>query len=322
MSRATVIAPEAAIPATEPVREKGRSDLAHDADVGGAFVQDLSPDTDLTTLRRRPWLWLNLVCLDAPIVAVTWQWAFGRAFGSVRAMPACATLFLTAWLIYLIDRFADTLPLRNTPGTARHGFCRQHRVECIALMAMIAGAVGWLALAWLDRKLLTVGAFIAIASLIYLVVNHWRSSSWRRMPVKETAIAFLFASGTAIAPLLVSQSITRGMLMTIGCYAFLCFVNCVCIAAWERDLDARHGNVSLMTRWPTLGKYVGISAVIFSTFCLIVAQFFSAESRLFYCTATSAALLALLDLLRKLIPHDDRTALADLVLLTPLLLLF
>ncbi len=31
------------------------------------------------TLLLKPWLWLNLVCLDAPIVAITWQWLFARA---------------------------------------------------------------------------------------------------------------------------------------------------------------------------------------------------------------------------------------------------
>ena len=54
-----------------------------------------------------PVVWLNLLCLDAPIVAVTWQWLFGRTFGAHLDFPLRALAFS--------DRLAD-LPRRS--------FCR------------------------------------------------------------------------------------------------------------------------------------------------------------------------------------------------------
>jgi hypothetical protein len=53
--------------------------------------------------RYSPVVWLNLLCLDAPIVAVTWQWLFARTFGAHLNLSLRVLLFLTAWLIYLAD---------------------------------------------------------------------------------------------------------------------------------------------------------------------------------------------------------------------------
>jgi hypothetical protein len=56
---------------------------------------------------RRPFVWLNLVCLDAPLVAVAWQWLIASSLHLAVALADSAALFLTAWGIYLADRLAD-----------------------------------------------------------------------------------------------------------------------------------------------------------------------------------------------------------------------
>ena len=58
-----------------------------------------------------PVVWLNLVCLDAPLVSVAWLWLFARTFHATVDPVNCAALFLTAWLIYLADRLADSCSL-------------------------------------------------------------------------------------------------------------------------------------------------------------------------------------------------------------------
>jgi hypothetical protein len=60
---------------------------------------------------------------------------------------------------------------------------------------------------------------------------------------------------------------------------------------------------------------VGIFLVIIAT-----SFAFRDQSALFFCMASSALLLIALDLLRPVISRDERTALADLVLLTPLVI--
>src|SRR5437660_1218002 len=76
-----------------------------------------------------PIIWLSLLCLDAPLVAVAWQWLFARSFGARLPLSLRVLLFLTAWLIYLGDRFADTIRLpAASPISLRHRFCREHMV--------------------------------------------------------------------------------------------------------------------------------------------------------------------------------------------------
>src|SRR2546423_9877192 len=147
-----------------------------------------------------PVIWLNLLCLDAPIVAVTWQWLFARIFGAHLTFSLRALLFLTAWLIYLADRFADTLRLaRGTPMAIRHEFCRKHMVAWWVTIVVLFCVDTSLALRTLDLQLLLLGGTVAFFSTLYLFLNHSLGGKWRSVPLKEKAIGVLFASGTALA---------------------------------------------------------------------------------------------------------------------------
>src|SRR3954447_26980728 len=77
---------------------------------------------------RSPLTWLNLVCLDAPLVALAWLWLFARTFHVPLQIGNAIALFLTAWLIYLGDRFADASNLkRDSHRSLRQEFCVRHR---------------------------------------------------------------------------------------------------------------------------------------------------------------------------------------------------
>ena len=94
------------------------------------------------TLRARPFVWLNVVCLDAPLVACVWQWFFARNFRIVVPVATTAALFLTAWLIYLIDRFADSVSLPNKSEiTLREAFCLTHQNAWIGLTLAVGISV-------------------------------------------------------------------------------------------------------------------------------------------------------------------------------------
>src|SRR3954465_8051859 len=87
-----------------------------------------------------PLPWLNLVCLDAPLVALAWLWLFARTFHVPLQIGNAVALFLTAWVIYLADRFADASNLKpNSPRSLRQEFCLRHREFWIATLALVAG---------------------------------------------------------------------------------------------------------------------------------------------------------------------------------------
>src|SRR4051794_23846993 len=125
----------------------------------------MAPSVD----RMSPLVWLNLVCLDAPIVAVSWHCLFARQFGIALAFGPMSALVLTAWLIYLADRFVDTLTA-NPAGamSLRQCFCLRHRRALFVALPLIAIADAALVLATLDGTAVGVGITVGLCALGYL----------------------------------------------------------------------------------------------------------------------------------------------------------
>jgi len=282
------------------------------------------------TARRNPLMphrpvaaiWLNLVCLDAPLVAIAWLALFARTFHRPIQPGNAVALFLTAWLIYLADRLADSLSLKpGSPRSLRHAFCLRHREIWTATVILVAGFDAYVVWRATAPETFFSGAIIGLLAVIYLALNHPFGRIWRTLPAKELVIGGLFTAGTLVALLPPMVWIDRRFVTSAFAFAILCSLNCVSIAGWERNLDAIQGKVSIATRFPVLTR--GLTGL-----CLIVAAIFLATaiairevSLLFSCLAGSTLLLAYLNASGR-IWIDERTALADLVLLTPLVALF
>lgn len=265
-----------------------------------------------------PILALNLVCLDAPLVAIAWQGLFAHSFGAHLAWPLRVLLFLTAWLIYLGDRFADTIRMPATaPRSERHRFCQEHMVGWWIAIVVIFVVDAALALRTLDLQLFLLGGTLAVICAIYLFLNHLLGGRWRPVPMKEKAVGVLFAAGTTLAVVGELPSLTISFAFAVVLFAMLCTLNCLCIAAWERDLDSAQGKTSLLTGWPGVERALRPLGLFIVATALVLALLWRFALPLWLCLAASALLLNRLRAARSL-PRDNRTALADLVLLTPL----
>ena len=272
-------------------------------------------------LRYSPMLWLNLLCLDAPIVAVAWQWIFAQTFGAQLHLALRALLFLTAWLIYLADRFADTIKLpAGSPISLRHAFCREHMAGWWVAVVVIFVVDLFLALRTLDLQMFLLGGTLAAICCLYLFVNHSLGGKWRPVPMKEKTIGALFAAGTTLAVVGQLPGLTISFGVAVMLFAILCTFNCLSIAAWERELDAAQGKASFLTGWPGVARALRPIGYALAFASLVFAAFWRSTWPLGFCLAASALLLVRLNVVREL-PRDNRTALADLVLLTPLVVL-
>lgn len=281
----------------------------------GAIPQ-VAGTPDRGRARFSPVVWLNLVCLDAPIVAVTWQWFFGQCFHLRVEWPARVALFLTAWIIYLADRLGDALRVdQDEEMSWRERFCYRHRNAWWCGLAVVALLDGWTVATYLNRALLPFGVALALASATYLAINYWLGKWWRRLPLKEFCIGLLFAAGTAFS----LRPVADGpLLAAFLLFALLCILNCVCIAVWELELDLAQGKDSIATCWPHLGERLRFFTRALAVVSLCVALLRWTSPVLAGAVGTSALLLGGLDLAQRLWRRDERTALADLVLLTPL----
>ena len=263
--------------------------------------------------RISPLVWMNLVCLDAPLVAVSWHWLFARSFGIKVPWGATAALFLTSWLIYLADRFGDALSLGDTSRVSlRQAFCLRHRKLWTSALGVIALADFAMVATALDPIATVIGAVVGLFAFVYLLINRVAPTAWRIVPLKEISIGFIFAAGTLVG---LVRGLTSAVLPVWLLFAMLCALNCISIAVWERELDVAQGRISIATELSNVSRWLLPALVLIAVSAAAVA--FSSPS-LGVALSTSAVLLALVHLRRESIQPDVRTALADLVLLTPL----
>ena len=260
--------------------------------------------------------WLNLVCLDAPLVAVSWALLFARAFDVSLAVPALGALFLTAWLIYLADRLGDSFAVTaGAPSSLRQRFCIQHRRAWLIGLGLIAVVDLLVVSVQLDARTTISGAVVGAVAFGYLMLNRFAPIAWRRTPLKEIAIGFIFAAGVLV-PL--AGSATTDMLLPWLMFGALCSLNCISIAVWERELDLAQERVSIATTHPEVGGYLPHLPLVLAAVAIALAGALGEMRALYGCIGASALLLALLHIQRAQLRVDVRTALADLVLLTPL----
>jgi hypothetical protein len=260
-----------------------------------------------------PIIALNVICLDAPLVAIAWQALFARTQHVFLPIPSRAALFATAWLIYLADRVGDSFSIPpGAPISRRQQFARRHRAFLFGLIG-IATAADLVAILRLDRRTAIAGSIVGSGSAVYLVLNQFFGRTWSTLPVKEIAIGALFAGGVVA-----SFGTTGAHAVPFAWFATLCMLNCISIAFWEQQLDAEQQRISLATRFSNLRALPSTACVALALIAISCAAR-SQNGIVLLTIATSSALLLLLNVFP--LQTDKRTALADLVLLTPLLAL-
>jgi hypothetical protein len=247
-------------------------------------------------------------------------------------------LFLTAWLIYLADRLADAASLRaGAPRSLRQDFCLKHREIWISALLLIGGFDLYVVWRSIAAGTFLAGAVVGILALIYLALNYPRGLIWRALPAKELAIGLLFAAGTLVALLPAAIPVNTAFLASGLAFVSLCSLNCISIAAWERELDLAQGKVSIATRHPAFARQVGRMGAGLALGSFALAILYRPAAPIFVSACVSAVLLGWLnassDFKEGRFPNrprrfvnrrslgmnrDQRTALADLVLLTPI----
>jgi len=189
------------------------------------------------TPQRRPaiWLWPNLVGLDAPLVALTWQAFLAFCFAVPLRPVGRAVLGLTVWAIYIADRLLDVRDAGQEREPERHRFHRRHRGVFRVLLALILCADLAAVLLWLRPAVFRSGLYPFTAVLLYLGVIHRQ----RLRVAKEAAVALLFTVGTFLIGWTFSEH-RLSLLLPALAFLLLCLGNLVAIEIWEwREL--RHG---------------------------------------------------------------------------------
>jgi hypothetical protein len=262
--------------------------------------------------RRRPWLWFNLLSLDAPIVAILWQQIFTRTLKVPATKASGVTLAVTVWLIYALDRVLDAWGTNR--DSARHRFYQQHwRAVIPALLAAVLLA-GWYALSGIRRSVFQNGIILLLIVGVYFAIVHIAPKYSQRWWPKEMAVGLIFALGTCIHVWTLGTRPLSRWAAPLFLFAVLCWINCAAIAYWEAE-DAH-----VSTWW--LGRHLSAVSAVVAASAFVLAMMGPSSSRLLpVAEGVSALGFIVLDQISQDMSTDALRVAADAVLCSPALLL-
>jgi hypothetical protein len=246
-------------------------------------------------------------------------------------------MFLAVWMLYAADRILDARqldtripPNGHTDLEERHRFHHKHRRGFLWAILVASPFLAAL-LHTLDPRALRLYALLATLLGAWLLLIHARplpSAGSLRLP-KELAVGIFFPAAVFIPAVARLPQLRLALLPSAALFAAVCTLNCLLLYAWEHP--GRRSFAHWTTRRATR-HLISIAAIIAAASSVFIALQLLHASQLptaahftsilvASCTLLSTLLLLLLHELRhKLIPVHLR-ALADLVLLTPALLL-
>ena len=294
-------------------------------------------------------LW-HLTSLDAPTVAVVWALSFAWSAGIKLPLWVLALLALATWTVYVADRLLDAragLRMGETDQLRmRHHFHWRHRPILIPLAFVSGCTAAVMAIALMPAAAREGNTVLAAAAFVYFTRVHSASLGGEkrifsptqlsfRFPLKESLVALLFTCACALPAFsrLHNSSALWPLAAAIGFFAFLAFVNCVCIEHWESDSkpsasnsfgsnptdsNPTNSNPSSGSRTFYLAGGLGLLGILLAAFEFSIHPH---TAELIAAGAASALLLAWLDRFQNRLSPLALRAAADLVLLAPIALL-
>ncbi|MFM2199357.1 MAG: hypothetical protein RLZZ505_2789 [Verrucomicrobiota bacterium] len=274
-------------------------------------------DSGVEKERRPWWLYLNLLGLDAPLIAVTWLFLFARTWRvDYHPWQAYAALGFAAWTI----RIAMKL-LQGTMSSDEVSFVMVHR-KWLKVAAVIAGVCS-ITLTVMNFPLsvytyLLVGAvFVAgHAALTLFSPQEGQEIGYARHALAGIAFAYgialtahVYLPGLGLQELMLSREFI--------CFAVLCLLASSALELWERSAkpatDGEAGSVdeiALSLPLTLLGAAALVFAVQENDDSMVARPFF-------YGILTGAALLQVLNRTRGRFTLDTLRVLTALCLLAP-----
>ena len=268
-------------------------------------------------------LW-HLLSLDAPTVAALWTIFIARSAQINLPWAAPIAMFLAVWMLYAADRLLDARPQPDGSQPAdleeRHLFHQRHRTAFLTTIVFASIALASL-LHRLSPPALHLYAVLGVLLAAWLLLIHARPVPGTHRLPKELAVGIFFPAAVFIPTVARAPGLRLALLPSALLLAAICTLNCLFLYAWEHP--GPRFTAHWTTQWATGHLPQLCSATIVLSLLTVVRE---ADSSLtatlpaFAC-ALSGALLLLLHRRRYRLNPVHLRALADFVLLTPLLLL-
>jgi hypothetical protein len=254
-------------------------------------------------------------------VAALWTWFIASANHLHLPAISIVSMFLAVWMLYAADRLLDARYIGASASAnleARHYFHHRHRRAFLTgiLVASIALAI---LLPHLEPQ--AIHLYLILGGLLfgYFILIHATSSA-HRLP-KEIAVGIFFAAATFIPTVSRRPDLRISLFPLAVLFATACSLNCLFIYTWEHSSHTPSGPPVHPATQLALHKLP-----LLTTTLLFLSTAFSVLDRKALwsipCAITASTIFLLLLHHRR--HHTARLtlrSLADLALITPLLLL-
>jgi hypothetical protein len=270
-----------------------------------------------------PLLWLTVLSLDAPAVAVLWQLLFARSFHARLGASVTILLALVVWLIYVADRVLDALkaPAQGAEAT-RHIFYRRHLWAFLLPLCAGFGIAAWMSLTQLDARTFRDGLVILLAVGVYLLVVHLVTPGREWLP-KEMLVGVLFALGTCFPVWEHMAENSTALAAPYLLFTALCWMNCAAIEheEWKRLRGCRFGLPHPWTVW--IGRRFMLLSLVAAAAALglMLAGTGHSHCQLLAAELLSALAFALIRYQEESLSIEQFRVLVDIALFTPLFFL-
>lgn len=266
------------------------------------------------------WQWPTVLSLDAPAVALLWQWLLARAAGITLGWPQAFILGMSVWLAYAADRWIEGWRLMPAQiQTQRHAFYLRWRwpiamVWLLALAADLAVSFHGLSAREFDAGLVLLAPVLAYLLSHQLVHRH---HAWRAP--KEVCVAALLGGGVGVFLVSQPEAALPVLAGPLALFVLLCFANCALISAWEREVDETHGQTSLSLQFQRGADFSRRLPWILAGLAVILFFFTRGTARTAsVCGFASSLFLGILDRGEPRLGRQRARVLADVALFTPL----
>jgi len=226
------------------------------------------------------WLFLNVLALDAPIVAIVWQHFLAENLKIVISISETASLFFTVWFIYLLDHFFDARKGLHT--SQRHLFVARNQKITIALISITFTTS--ICLCFSLSKTLILGGFILVVFIcIYLLLVHASVTNIKlKNNFKELLVGIGFGSGVAL-PIIILNIEIKTWLPSVFLFCLLCWLNCRLIDIWESNRSSLSKRELILILFIFYLMFICPKAILFAAAttlaCLILINKFAGSKK-------------------------------------------
>jgi hypothetical protein len=213
------------------------------------------------------WIWPNLLGIDAPAVAVLWQYFFACNFRIKIPFSNYLTLFFVVWVIYSVDRLLDARMLkRPEEASLRHSFYHKNYRVASLITGALTILTAFLCLRFLPMELIKTGSFVGAFVVVYLLHQIWAKGLMMIIIPKEVFIGMVFAVGATLTGHTWSGDFFPDAFFSpsVIIFGILCSMNCIAISVWERGHDVENDPNALPQLLPIVVKlFPAIACTVF-----------------------------------------------------------